>query len=412
VVVGGLVAVLLVWPFASVEHLHLTGVQHALGLGLLIALGGGLGFSVDRLRRERAFRKALVTAARDLGAAGDESAARRTLLESLRRLASRAEFEVVDEAGVNLSARAPKRRFSAQKRAEEPTQKLRPLQVDGRNFGYVRWLPGSNEGGPARDKIAASIIDLGASAILRIRLKAEKAQIENVARAELFRAVMLDAVSHHFRSPLAGILGSVTTILDLPEPHDRSVRSELLLIIKEESNRLVRYVENFLSVARLEAGSLEVNRSDVDLGSLIDDVWDKLADVGGARRYFQVDVEVESVRTDPSLLAQIFSNVLENAIKYSPEESLIEVRARRMDDKLLIEVSDQGRGASETILTRMFERFYRGGVTAESPGIGLGLYITRSLIEMLGGDVSARNRTDEHAGLVIAIHLPLEPVAL
>jgi two-component system sensor histidine kinase KdpD len=410
VVASSLAAALLVWPFRWIAHLHLGPVQHALGLALLIALGGGLGFTVDRQRRDRELRRALMAAARDLGAAADETAARRALLERLRRLAPGAAFAVLDQAGGVLSAPVPTRRFSAPKGAEEPAQKLRPLQADGRTFGAVRWRQATNADGHARDEVAAAMIDLAAAAILRARLKAEKTEIENVARAEVFRTVMLDAVSHHFRSPLAGILGSVTTILDLPDAHDRGVRSELLLIIKEESNRLARYVENFLSVARLEAGSLEVNRSDVDLASLIDDVWDKLADVGGARRYFQVDLEVDSVCTDPSLLAQIFGNVLENAIKYSPEESLIEVCAHRMEDTLLIEVYDQGRGASETILTRMFDRFYRGGATAESPGIGLGLYITRSLIEMLGGDVSARNRTDGHAGLVIAIRLPLEPV--
>jgi two-component system sensor histidine kinase KdpD len=125
----------------------------------------------------------------------------------------------------------------------------------------------------------------------------------------------------------------------------------------------------------------------------------------------QVDLEADTARSDSSLLTQVFSNVLENAIKYSPEESLIEVRTRKLDSKLLIEISDQGRGASETIQKRMFERFYRGALGTEGPGIGLGLYITRSMIEKLDGTVSAKNRSDGQSGLVISILLPLGAAA-
>jgi two-component system sensor histidine kinase KdpD len=230
-----------------------------------------------------------------------------------------------------------------------------------------------------------------------------------VVRAEQLRTVLLDAVSHHFRSPLAGILGSVTTVLAMPEPHDRAARKELLLIAKEQANRLGRYVENFLSVARLEAGSLEVNLSPVNLERLLYDVWETYSELGGARRYFQLDLEIETVLSDRTLLAQALGNVLENAIKYSPEGSLVEVRAETADGVLAIQVADQGSGAPEKSLQRMFDRFYRGA--AATPGMGLGLYVTRSLVERLGGEIAAFNRPKGERGLVVAIHLPLTEMA-
>jgi two-component system sensor histidine kinase KdpD len=294
------------------------------------------------------------------------------------------------------------------KLADSNAWTVRPLEADGRPLGCVRWiLTGVAPRAESVEQTAGLLIDAGAAAIAHARLKAEKVELETVAKAEQLRIVLLDAVSHHFRSPLAGILGSVTSILNLPEPRDRSVQQEFLLIIKQQANRLSRYVDNFLSLARLESDALEVNPSEFNLESLIYDAWDALGEVGGARRYFQVDLETDTIRSDPSLLTQVFSNVLENAIKYSTDESLVEVRGRCRGDKLLIEVHDQGCGAPEKSLKRMFDRFYRSP-NVKTPGVGLGLYLAKSLVEMLGGKISASNRADGETGLVVSIRLPIE----
>jgi signal transduction histidine kinase len=161
-----------------------------------------------------------------------------------------------------------------------------------------------------------------------------------------------------------------------------------------------------LSVARLESGSIEVNLTDVHLEPLIYDVWETFGEAGGARRFLQVQVDPEPIRADASLLAQVLGNVLENAIKFSPEESIVDVRSRREGDKLVLEVTDQGVGVQPGAEDHIFRRFFRSP-GAKAPGLGLGLYITRSLIEMQGGSVEARNRGDREPGLRVSLILPV-----
>jgi signal transduction histidine kinase len=116
------------------------------------------------------------------------------------------------------------------------------------------------------------------------------------------------------------------------------------------------------------------------------------------------------VRADPDLLSQVFGNVLENAIKFSAEGSVVDIRSRRVGDKLVFDVTDQGCGVPPAAEARIFERFVRGR-GAVAPGLGLGLYITRSLVEMQGGEVEAHNRDDGAQGLVVSIALPLAEAA-
>lgn len=386
--IAGLAATLLVALFPAAG----TGgeLSRVLGVVMVSVFGLRIGLLGEAFRRNRDARAALERAGASFSSCGDEAGIRSALAQSLLRLDPRARIEVCDvPAG-----------------PADPGVQVRRLLADGRDFGEVRWwFSAAVTDRRAADDTAAALIDMAACAIVRARLSAERADMETAMRAEQLRTILLDAVSHHFRSPLAGILGSVTSILSLPEPHDRGVDHEFLLIIKEQANRLSRYVDNFLSLARLEAGAIEVNPSEVNLEELIYDVWDSFGASGGARRYLQVDLDVEVVRSDASLLTQIFGNILENAIKYSPEESIVAVSGARRPDGLLIEIVDEGRGVPEAALERMFGRFHRVQA-GETPGMGLGLYITRSLVEILGGKVSARNRSDGQTGLIISIALP------
>lgn len=380
----------------------------AFTLAAFATFGWSVGLLADRMKHERAAVRTLVDASRDLSAGTDEATSRQVLFDSLCQIAKGGVVQIFDENGALLQWRGERPGSLAATSATDQVGRWRSqrLAADGRDVGVVRWcFPGSDRNARVADQIAMSLIELGASAIVRTRLNAERAEMEYVARAEHLRTVLLDAVSHHFRSPLAGILGSVTSILNLPDRHDRSVSRAFLLIIKEQANRLSRYVDNFLSLARLESGSLEFNIAEVNLEGLIYDVWETFGEVGSARRYLHVEVDQDTLQSDANLLTQIFGNVLENAIKYSPEESVVRIQGRRAGDKLVVDISDQGCGVPADSVQRMFERFYRSqGATA--PGLGLGLYITRSLIEMLGGEVSARNRSDGGTGLIVSLVLP------
>lgn len=379
----------------------------AFGVVSFAAFGWGVGTLSDRLLQKGRTLENLVAAGRDLSSNTDESAVRQVLLDSLARIAPRSRVQIADETGACLSTGPAS---GPEWLETDPRWRSRPLLADERDVGVVRWrFPGSDPQTQDADDIAISLIDLGASAVVRARLNVEKGDMEFVARTEHLRTILLDAVSHHFRSPLAGILGSVTGILNLPDQHDGAVRRELLLIIKEQTNRLSRYVDNFLSVARLESGSIDVNMGEVSLEPLIYDVWETFGEAGGARRFLQARIDPRPIRTDPTLLAQVLGNVLENAIKYSPEESVVDVRTWQEGDRLILQVTDQGPGVPDGSQARIFERFYRSQ-TAKAPGLGLGLYITSSLIFMLGGGVEARNRAEGGSGLIISLNLPLEGV--
>ncbi|MDP3852264.1 ATP-binding protein [Phenylobacterium sp.] len=409
---AGIQAILaaLAFPVVEAAALRPDPIEIAFHLVAFAAFGWGVGRLADGLAHQRRSLETLVAASRDLTAGADESAIRRVLFDSLVKIADGGMVHLSDETRtvVLRTAGGP---TPPSPNAPLPAQgskwRARTLTADGRDVGYVQWaFPQGRGGARIGDDVAVSLIDLGASALVRARLNVEKSEMEFVARTEHLRTILLDAVSHHFRSPLAGILGSVTSVLNLPEQHDRGARREFLLIIKEQANRLNRYVENFLSVARLESGSIDVTLTDLSVEPLIYDVWETFGEAGGSRRFLHVKIDPAPVRADGALLAQVFGNVLENAIKFSAEGSLVDVRSRRAGHHMVFEVTDQGPGVPVSSQGRMFDRFFRSHA-AKAPGLGLGLYITRSLVKMLGGSVEARNRDDGESGLVVSISLPL-----
>jgi two-component system sensor histidine kinase KdpD len=396
---------------AIVFHMWARGVPQppaelAADIVLFAAIGWGVGARSDERRHERETSETLASASRHMSLGGDELAIRRTLAESLQQIGQGGAVLLFDENGVPSPV------------SDDPPPSLPPagdrwreqrLAAEGRDVGVVRWrFTGSDRERREKDQIAALLIDLGASAIVRARMKLEREEVDYQARAEQLRTVLLDAVSHHFRSPLAGILGSVTSILNLPDRHDTSVRNELLLIIKEQANRLSRYVDNFFSLARLESDAMEINPAEVNIEALIYDVWDTFGEAGSARRYLIAEAPSEPIRSDRALLHQIFGNILENAIKYSPEESVVRVTGRCDGAQMQIEVANQGAVVPPASLPRLFDRFYRSQGN-KAAGLGLGLYITRRLVEMLGGTVTARGRAE--GGLVLCVTLPLSEKA-
>jgi len=383
-----------------------TAAEAAIAMAVFALTGLGVGLLGDRMRQAQRALETLVAAGRDLSTANNESEIRRGLMDSLANLSPRSRVQVCDPSGPAL-VRTPV--AGGEWSDGDPRWRTRVLAAADREVGLVRWwFPGSRGDVQALDEIAVSLIDLAASAIVRAKLNVEKGDIELVARTEHLRTILLDAVAHHFRSPLAGIIGSVTSILNLPDDHNSGVRRELLFIIKDQANRLNRYVDNFLSVARLESGEVDVSFAEVNVESLVYDVWEKFGEAGGARRFLTADIDLGTIRTDPGLLSQALGNVLENAIKYSPEGSTVNVLGHSEDGRLILTVRDEGPGVPVDRLSRIFGRFYRGGAE-RAPGLGLGLYITSSLVEVLGGEVLAENRADG-GGLAVTISVPyLEP---
>lgn len=406
--------------FGAPWTLHLNSVEDLLHLFIFGGVAAWVGGLSDQQRDERRAIQTLLGMGSALSAATEEAPLRSILFDALVRATRGGSVLLTDETGKvqyeRIGGRPPpsidQEQLTPNQTLEMGVWRIRRMSVDGRDVGVVSWrlrpLPVREH--LALDQVMAAIADLGASAILRARLNAEKAEMEFIARTEQLRTLLLDAVSHHFRTPLTSIVGSVTNLLDQGDRHDGRARREFLLIIKEQANRLNRYVENFLSVARLESGSINIRPRAVDLEPLLYDVWESFGESGGARRFLDVQLADVPVLADPAPLKQVLGNILENAIKFSAEDSVVSVRSAVHGSHAVLEVADEGCGVPAADQDRIFERFFRSR-GAKAPGLGLGLYITKSLVELMDGEIESSSRPDGRPGLVMSISLPLARAA-
>lgn len=415
------VAVLAAVVATFVHHRLLSVSAPGLAPGLIDALasffifagaGGCVGAYADRARNEHRAIQRLFATGEILSLSGTEDEIWGIVFDAAAQVDRQVSVRLTDETGhvrhEVLHRAAPPPMAPDAGATLAGGWRMRRLCVDGRDLGILSWHSPwiGQEDRSTVDHIVGAIADLGASAVMRARLNLEKAEIEFVARTEQLRTLLLDAVSHHFRTPLATILGSVTNLLS-PQ-HDASADREFLLIIKEQANRLDRYVDNFLGVARLESGSIDIQPQSVDLEPLLYDIWESFGESGGARRFLEVQIDDRPILADPSALKQVLGNILENAIKFSTEDTIVSVEGRVVGANMVFEVSDQGSAIPPADLPRIFGRFYRSR-EAKVSGLGLGLYISKSLVEMMGGTIEALNRTDGIKGATMRVVLPLAP---
>ena len=230
---------------------------------------------------------------------------------------------------------------------------------------------------------------------------AELAQLQ--VQAEKMRSSLLSAVSHDLRTPLASITGAASTLRLQGDRLEPGTRNELLDSIADESERLSRLVSNLLDMTRLEAGP-ELRR---DLYPIEEIVGTALHRVERQLEHRKVTTQMPEtlpmVYADDVLLGQVFLNLLENAIKYSPEGTPIEVSAEATDNAITLEVRDRGSGIAPGEEREIFERFHRGKLN-DARGVGLGLAICRAIVEAHQGTIAAYNRAG--GGAVFRICLP------
>ncbi|HEX3726692.1 MAG TPA: sensor histidine kinase KdpD [Pirellulales bacterium] len=256
---------------------------------------------------------------------------------------------------------------------------------------------------PERLHLLETLAGLIALAVERVQLAAEAARIRVQMETEKLRSSLLSAVSHDLRTPLAIITGAASTLLDGSETLALNLRRELLGSILDESDHLNRLVANLLDMTRLEAGAIEVHKD-----------WQSLEEIVGAALarpltdhpvITHLQAEMPFVPMDDLLIEQVLLNLLENAAKYSPPGTPIELTAFADGKLLTVEVADRGAGLPQADLPRVFEKFYRGTNSAGRPGAGLGLAICKGIIDLHGGQIEAENRPG--GGAVLRFTLPL-----
>jgi two-component system, OmpR family, sensor histidine kinase KdpD len=212
------------------------------------------------------------------------------------------------------------------------------------------------------------------------------------ARTEEMRSSLLSSVSHDLRTPLAAITGAATTLREDDGALPAHERAELLETVCEEAERLDRLVRNLLDMTHLESGALRVKREWVPLEEIVGGAINRmeLALAGRVIRT-QLHPDLPLISADPVLLEQVLINLLENARKYTPAGSPIDISARICDRSIEIEVSDRGSGLPAGSESRIFEKFFRAKAGG-TPGVGLGLAICRGIVEAHGGTITAENR--------------------
>jgi two-component system sensor histidine kinase KdpD len=246
-----------------------------------------------------------------------------------------------------------------------------------------------------------------AIAIERMTLAADIDRARLGEERERLRSAMLTSVSHDLRTPLASIIGALSSLKSYRDRYDQPTRDELLGTALSEAERLDRFVGNLLDMTRLDAGAIVPHREPVDAGDLVSTVLRRAAPLLKEREVVtSIEPGLPPLSIDFVLAEQILFNLLDNAAKYSAPEGRIDVEARRAGDRVEIAVRDEGPGIPADALDRIFDKFYRANDgDRRRAGTGLGLAIAKGFVEVQGGTLTGRNRSDR-SGAEFVVSLP------
>ncbi|WP_298838760.1 DUF4118 domain-containing protein [Clostridium sp.] len=247
-----------------------------------------------------------------------------------------------------------------------------------------------------------------ALAIEREDLYEKKRQVNMEKDRERLRGNLLRSISHDLRTPLAGILGCISTISDNYDVLDNDTKKELIKNIYEDTSWLIHSVENILSMTRLDEGRLEIKKDVEIVEEIISESISKVTKFLG-KHNIKTDLPEEMIIlfVDGLLIEQVLINLIDNAIKYTQSDSIIEIKVIQKEEIVVFEVSDNGKGIPKEDVAYIFDRFYTkpNGISLKKRGIGLGLAICKSIIEAHGGQMEALNNSS--GGATFKFSLPI-----
>jgi two-component system sensor histidine kinase KdpD len=222
------------------------------------------------------------------------------------------------------------------------------------------------------------------------------------------RTALLNAVSHDLRTPLASAKAAVTGLRSTDVAWEESERAELLATADESLDRLHRLVDNLLDMSRIQAGALSIRRQSVALHETVPIALDSL---GPVARDIEIDIpdSLPEVETDPALLERVIANLAANALRYSPPGIAPRVSASTHADSVELRISDRGPGIPESHRERMFTPFQRLGDTDNTTGVGLGLALSRGLMEALGHELTPEETPGGGLTMVLAMRISTSP---
>lgn len=254
-----------------------------------------------------------------------------------------------------------------------------------------------------------TVIAQMAIAIDRELLSEEKENSKLEIERERLRSNLLRAISHDLRTPLTGIAGASSTILENGDYLDKDTINELLKGIYDDAEWLTRLVENLLSMTRIDEGKLEVQKI---FEAVEEVVAESVQHIQKRAADHIIKIKIPDnlimVPMDGKLIEQVLINLIDNALKYTPKGSIIEIKVYQKEERVFFEVSDNGSGIPEKSIKYLFDRFFtlENKVKDARRGIGLGLAICKSIITAHGGTIEAYNKND--GGAAFRFMLPLK----
>ena len=262
----------------------------------------------------------------------------------------------------------------------------------------------------ARTAFFWTFLEQASSLIERARLRRENLRIAVLQRTDELRAALLSSVSHDLRTPLASIKAAASSLLQEDVQWDEETKRSFARSIEREADRLNRLVSNLLDMTRIEDGAIKPEKEWYMLPELVQDVLGRLRPLLQGRVVnTQVPADLPPVELDYMQIDQVLTNLIENAVRYTPKDSPIDVSAHYEGEQVVINVADRGPGIPPADLERVFDKFYRvldgKPNTGHPSGSGLGLAVSKGLVEAHGGRIWAEPR--EGGGVVFSVELPL-----
>src|SRR5262245_35224369 len=269
----------------------------------------------------------------------------------------------------------------------------------------IAFKPGARQPGTEEMHLLETFASQAALALERALLARDAHRQRLAVEGEKLRNAILAAVSHDLRTPLAAISGAASSLASGEARLDETARRELVLTIHEESERMNRLANNLLEMGRLQSESIALRREWQPLEEVFGSALHQLeASIENREMVLRVPEDLPLVAIDEVLIERVLVNLLENALRYSPSGTPIELVAAAGRDEVAVEVLDRGPGLVPGEEKQVFEKFFRGGAS-RGHGVGLGLAVARAIVEAHGGRIEAANR--EGGGARFRFTLPM-----
>ena len=266
---------------------------------------------------------------------------------------------------------------------------------------------------PEQQKLLETFLRLIGQAIARIRLAEQAKRTHTQIEAERLRNSLLSAISHDLRTPLATIIGSASTLVEDNGQLQTQDKLDLSKAIVDEAERMANLVNNILDMARLDAGTLELNKQWHPVEEIIGTVLNLVhKQIAGRSVQVKMPPGIPLLYADAVMIEQVLINLLENAVRYTPAGSNLDIFVDSSEHSIKITVADHGPGIPEGKEERLFEKFYQSRHESAQSGVGLGLAICRAIIEVHGGQIYAQNRFGGGAEFTFVLPIDQPPPVL